>query len=208
MKSALKMLGFPDDFLKYVLHQMVSFKKAGIEIKMSTREAQFVTLRELIEDVGVDVARFFFLTRSSGSHLVFDIDLAKTQSEENPAYYVQYAHARINSIIEFGLEKGFAFKDVENADFSNLNSYEEKKLIRKLSWFPVIIDISAKTLEPHHITNYLIELANSFHQFYQKHRVIQTDDKLRQSRLALCIATKYIIFNGLRILGLSAPAKM
>lgn len=206
MKAAAKALGFSDGFLYYLVHQMVSFKKGGAELKMSTRQGTFITLRQMMEEIGRDVARFFYLTRGADSHLVFDLDLAKRESSENPAYYVQYAHARICSILEYAKKEGLS--PAKEADLSILKEPEEVDLMKKLVWFPETVEGSARSLEPHRITTYLQDLASAFHLFYQRHRVVTKERKLSLARLILAQASLKVLRNGLRILGISAPERM
>ena len=170
------------------------------------RTGQSVTLAELIEEVGADAARFFFIMRSLDSQLDFDLDLAKSQSNENPVYYVQYAHARICSIFRQMKEAGIEIK--ENPDLSLLTDEAEIALIKKLLSYPDEIALAAKNKAPHRIAGYVHDLASTFHSFYNKCRILGVDDKLAQARLALCMATKYVLAHGLGILGVSAPEKM
>jgi len=206
MKAAAQALEFPTNFLSYLIHQMVSFKRGGIELKMSTREGNFITLREMIEEIGKDVARFLYLTRGADSHLVFDLDLAKRESAENPAYYVQYAHARGCSILEYA--KGDGLSPQEEVDLSLLQEPAEIDLMKSLSRFPQTVAGAARALEPHRITLYLQDLASAFHLFYQRHRVVTQERELSLARLSLVQASLTVLKNGLRILGMSAPEKM
>ncbi|MFC2088620.1 arginine--tRNA ligase [Calditrichota bacterium] len=203
---ALKALDIDEQKIKVLIHQFVTLTENGKKIKMSTRKANFVTLDELMDEVGEDVTRFFFLMRHMNSHLNFDLKLAKTQSDENPVYYVQYAHARICSIIRFGEENNIIFKD--DAPLQLLIKAEEIELIKHLLEFPKIIEISATNFEPHRLVNYLIETATFFHKFYTECRVITDDSNLTQARLALCKATKIVLSNGCSLLGITAPEKM
>jgi arginyl-tRNA synthetase len=173
---------------------------------MSTRKANFVTLDELMDEVGEDVTRFFFLMRHMNSHLNFDLTLAKTQSDENPVYYVQYAHARICSIVRFGQERNITFK--EDPELNLLVTEEELDLIKHLINFPETIEFCALHFEPHRLVHFLIETATLFHKFYTVCRVITDDKKLTQARLALSEATRIVIYNGCQILGITAPEKM
>jgi arginyl-tRNA synthetase len=173
---------------------------------MSTRKANFVTLDELMDEVGVDVTRFFFLMRHMNSHLNFDLTLAKDQSDENPVFYVQYAHARIFSIIRFGKEKGIQFQD--NPDLTRLQKEEETDLLKHLLNYPEILKSSALQFEPHRLVNYLIETATFFHKYYTECRVITDDTSLTQARLALAEATRIVISSGCKLLGIDAPEKM
>lgn len=206
VKAAMAALGYNPDNLEVLLLQMVSLYRNGELVKMSKRTGQSVTLAELIEEVGADAARFFFIMRSLDSQLDFDLDLAKSQSNENPVYYVQYAHARICSIFRQMKEAGIEIK--ENPDLSLLTDEAEIALIKKLLSYPEEIALAAKNKAPHRIAAYVHDLASMFHSFYNKCRILGVDDKLAQARLALCMATKYVLAHGLGILGVSAPEKM
>lgn len=206
VKAAMAALGYNPDNLEVLLLQMVSLYRNGELVKMSKRTGQSVTLAELIEEVGADAARFFFIMRSLDSQLDFDLDLAKSQSNENPVYYVQYAHARICSIFRQMKEAGIEIK--ENPDLSLLTDETEIALIKKLLSYPDEIALAAKNKAPHRIAGYVHDLASTFHSFYNKCRILGVDDKLAQARLALCMATKYVLAHGLGILGVSAPEKM
>jgi arginyl-tRNA synthetase len=203
---ALNSLGYDQTKVKVLIHQFVTLMEGSEKVKMSTRKANFVTLDELMDEVGEDVTRFFFLLRHMNSHLNFDLTLAKTQSDENPVFYVQYAHARICSIVRFGQEKNISFND--DPDLTLLNMDEELDLIKHLIDFPETIEFSAINYEPHRLVHFLIETATLFHKFYTVCRVITDDTKLTQARLALCEATRIVIYNGCQILGISAPEKM
>lgn len=208
MMAAMKALDCPDDFLTYLVHQMVSFKRCGREVKMSTRKGEFVTLRELMDEVGTDVARFFYLMRRADSHLVFDFDLAKEESDENPAYYVQYAHARICSLLSFARDRELTISPGKEVNLNLLNSEAEIDLIKKLIQFPELVEGAAKALEPHRIPRYLQELATAFHLFYHDHRVVTEDRELTEARLFLVTVTLIVVKNALEIIGVSAPEKM
>jgi len=202
----IEALGYDKTKVKVLIHQFVTLMEGSAKIKMSTRKANFVTLDELMDEVGADVTRLFFLMRHMNSHLNFDLTLAKNQSDENPVYYIQYAHARICSIIRFGEEKGITY--LENADLSLLQKSEEIDLIKYLATFPAVIEASALNFEPHRLVTYLIEAATSFHKFYTEHRVIQDDTTITQARLALCAAARIVLANGCQLLGIKAPEKM
>ena len=206
MKAALQALGYPKDSFEVEIVQQVNLLRGGEVVKMSKRAGRIIEMQEVIDEVGVDAARFFFVNRKSTSHLDFDIDLAKKQSEENPVYYVQYAHARIFNIIKFAEEQGLVLD--ESANLNLLDKDEERQLIRKLLQYPDIISKAAQFWEPHRLTNYLQELAAIFHHFYQKHRVVTEEVPLSQARLVLCKATQIVFANGLKILGISAPERM
>ena len=201
--------GIPPGWPEYVLHQMVTVMRSGQEVKISKRAGSYVTLRDLIDEVGRDATRFFFIMRKPDSQLVFDIDLAKEQSPDNPVYYVQYAHARICSIFENAAEKGFVAPErPAPADLAVLNSPEELQLIKLLSALPDTVDDSAQHFEPHRLTNYLTELAGCFHGFYNKNRVITDDHALTRARLYLLKRTAQTLKNALAFLGISAPERM
>jgi arginyl-tRNA synthetase len=203
---AIKALGYDDAKLKVLIHQFVTLTEGAAKIKMSTRKANFVTLDELMDEVGEDVARFFFLTKHMNSHLNFDLTLAKSESDENPVYYVQYAHARISSIIRFGEEKGIRIQ--ANPPLSLLTEEDELHLIKHLLEYPQIIEDSALSFEPHRLVNHLLEIATRFHRFYTTCRVITEDIKLTQARLTLCEITRIVLANGCSTLGINAPTHM
>jgi len=203
---ALKALDFDTDKVKVLIHQFVTLTENGKKVKMSTRKANFVTLDELMDEVGEDVTRFFFLMRHMNSHLNFDLGLAKTQSDENPVFYVQYAHARICSILRFAKEKEIELE--REISYQLLNEDEELELIKHLLDFPKTLESSAINYEPHRLVNYLIETATLFHKFYTDCRVITDELKLTQARLSLCQATQITIANGCNLLGINAPERM
>ncbi len=199
-------LGYSENILKILIVQEVKLKKAGKFTTMSKRAGTMATLDALLDQVPEDVVRFFFLMRSCSQHLDFDIDLALKQSDENPVYYVQYAYARIRSIIKFAEEKGF--KDTNTVDISKIKELEEIALVKNILKFTEILEDAVRNLEPYHITYYLIELARTFHYFYQKHRVVSDDRELTKARLALIKKAAKTIRSGLEILGVSCPEKM
>jgi len=201
--------GIPKGWPEYVLHQMVTVMRGGEEVKISKRAGSYVTLRDLIDEVGCDATRFFFIMRKPDSQLVFDIDLAKEQSPDNPVYYVQYAHARICSIFENALEKGYcAPEKIGPAELALLETAEELQLIKLLSALPDCVDDSARFFEPHRLTNFLMELAACFHSFYSKNRVLTENRNLTEARLYLLKRTAQTLKNALSILGISAPERM
>ena len=202
-------LGIPASYPDYVLHQMVLVMRGGEEVKLSKRAGTTLTLRELIDEVGRDAVRFFFLLRKSDSQLTFDIDLARAQSEENPVYYVQYAHARVCSVLEkAGISPEGAANSLRNVDLSPLSSAYETALLRRLADFPDELAMATRELAPHLITFYLKELAAEFHSYYNAEQFLVDDDALRQARLALVVATGQVVRNGLAVLGVSAPVRM
>ena len=204
--AAVKALGYDVEKIKVLIHQFVTLYQGDEVVKMSTRKANFVTLDELMDEVGVDVTRYFFLMRSMNSHLNFDLTLAKKQSDENPVFYIQYAHARICSILKLAEERNI--KRQENIDFNLLKTKEELNLIKHLLEFPQTIEMAALNFEPHRVVNYLFDLATLFHKFYTECRVISDDQALSQARLALIEAVRILIANGLHVLGISAPEHM
>jgi arginyl-tRNA synthetase len=208
MKGVVKALGYAEDALDVILVQMVSLLRGRERVSMSTRAGEFITLAELINEVGVDAIRFFFTMRRSDSHLDFDLDLAKSQSKENPVYYVQYAHARICSIFREAEKQGIQLPDPQQVDCSLLQLEEEMTLISELCHFPKIIEISARTLEPHRLTYYIHNLAGIFHPYYNKHRVISDDLNMTYARLLLAKGIQIVLQNVLRLLGVSAPERM
>ncbi len=205
--AALKVLGYDTDKMKVLIHQFVTLTENGQTVKMSTRKANFVTLDDLMDDVGVDVTRYFFIMRSMNTHLNFDLKLAKTQSDENPVFYIQYAHARICSIIRLGESKNLVGENDE-PPLHLLVQSEERELIKALIQFPETILACSKSLEPHRLVGYLFGLAGKFHKFYTQCRVIGDEPELTRARLALIDATRTVLANGLTILGLSVPESM
>jgi arginyl-tRNA synthetase len=202
-------MGIPEGYPDYVLHQMVLVMRNGEEVKLSKRAGTGVTLRELIDEVGRDAVRFFFLLRKSDSQLTFDVDLARKQTEENPVYYVQYAHARVCSVLEkAGIRLAAAAAALRNADLSPLASAYEDALLRRLAEFPDDLALAARELAPHRVTFFLRELASEFHSYYNAEQFLVDDRALRGARLALVVATGQVIRNGLAVLGVSAPEKM
>ncbi len=204
--AGLTALGYDPSCVKVPIHQFVTIVQNGEVVKMSTRKANFVTLDELIAEVGADVVRYFFIMRSIDSHLNFDLGLAKKQSDENPVYYLQYAHARIASIIRHAESVGID-RNVP-ADLSLLNQAEEISLMKKLADFPDIVESCAATFEPHRLAEYLHDVAGQFHKFYHFHKVVTEDIPLTAARMSLCVATKIVLANGFSILGISAPERM
>lgn len=204
--AALNALDIDTNPIKVLIHQFVTLLKGGEKVKMSTRQANFVTLDELINEVGGDVVRYFFIMRSMNSHLNFDLDLAADQSEKNPVYYIQYAHARISNIINNGKSKHI---DIDgNFDSRLLVNTAEISLIKSLYEFPEIMKKTLNTLEPQSIANHLHDIASEFHKFYAKCRVITDDIELTKSRIHLIKSVKIVLANGLNILGIQAPEKM
>ncbi len=190
---------------EYVLHQMITVTKGGAEVKISKRAGSYVTLSDLIEEVGCDATRFFLVSRRPDSQLIFDIDLAKTQSNDNPVYYIQYAHARIEGVLK---QWGGNINSLSNNHPYSYDSLLEKKLIKKISEFPELIETASKDLEPHQIANYLKECAAEFHSYYNDSKFLVKDESIMLGRLSLIYATQQILKNGLSLLGISAPDSM
>ncbi len=199
-------LGIPRGYPGYVLHKMVKVMRGGDQVKMSKRAGDYVTVRELIDEVGRDAVRYFFLMRTVDSELVFDIDLAKSRSEDNPVYYVQYAHARVCSVLrEWGGDPAL----LERADLSLLSSAYETALARSLAEFPALLERAVRELAPHLVTYYLHDaVAAPLHTYYNAERFLVEDERLRDARLALVAATRQVLANGLAVLGVSAPERM
>jgi len=208
LAAALRAMGQPDSALQVILVQMVNLLRDGIPVAMSTRSGEFVTLREVIDEVGTDAARFMFLTRRSDAQLDFDLEVAKKQNDENPVYYVQYAHARICSIIGFAAEKGIPLPEPSAVAIDLLTEPEERDIIKKLAEFPEVVAGSARAFEPHRIAVYLMELVGQFHRYYSLHRVISDNTALSMARLYLIRCISQVLRNGLALLGVSAPEKM
>lgn len=208
MKAAVQALGKSPDALQILLIQFVSLIKDGKMVPMSTRAGQFVTLREIMDEVGVDAMRYFFLMRKCDSHLDFDIDLAKSASTDNPVYYVQYASARIHSIFKEAASRGIDLAEPEKVDFSLLATEEEKALVKCLARFPEEILKAANELAPHIIVYYVYDLAKAFHSFYNAHRVLGEERPLTDARLLLVRAVQIVLLNVLQLLKINAPEAM
>ncbi len=223
MQGVIQAYGHPKERLQVVLVQLVKLLRGGAEVKMSKRSGEFITMREVIDEVGVDAAMFFFLMRDSKTHLDFDLELAKQRSSDNPVYYVQYVHARIASLWRVATARGIACPTASEADLTVLTDPDELALIRKLSTFPEVLEASALAFEPHRLTYYLQQLAALLHTFYNKHRILppaadlETGDvpvaeeispKTTAARLVLMRSVQQVVKNGLTVLGISAPEQM
>ncbi len=209
VKGALQALGDAPEKLDVLLVQFAILYRGGEKVQMSTRSGEFVTLRELRKEVGKDAARFFYVMRKCEQHLDFDLDLAKSQSNDNPVYYVQYAHARVCSVLRQAVEKGFSpdpTPGVENLE--RLGEDHEIQLKRTLSRYPEVVEAAALNEEPHQLTHYVRELANDFHTYYNAHPFLVDDDRVRDARLKLILAVRQTLRNGLQLLGVSAPESM
>ncbi|HLV26988.1 MAG TPA: arginine--tRNA ligase [Gemmatimonadales bacterium] len=200
-------MGIPEGYPEYVLHQMVTVTRGGEEVKISKRAGSYVTVRDLIDEVGRDAVRYFFLMRKGDSQLVFDVDLARSQSEENPVYYIQMAHARMCGIFRVG-EIDLATVSAADADLSLLSEPAEVELIKALLDFPALVRGAAESLEPHRVASYLLDTARLAHQWYHKHHVLGEPDGIMNARLVLALAARIVIRNGLAILGVTAPERM
>ena len=197
--------GIPAGWPDYVLHQMVTVMRAGEEVKLSKRAGSYVTLRDLIEEVGCDATRYFLAARRADSQLVFDIDLARAQTNDNPVFYIQYAHARISSVLT---QWGGKQADLQQADLSPLTQAHEIALMQRLSSYPETVSDAATDLAPHTIANYLKELASELHSYYNEYKFLIEDEAVKIARLSLIAATQQVLKNGLYLLGVSAPEKM
>lgn len=198
-------IGIPADFPAYVLHSMVKVVRGGEEVKISKRAGSYVTLRDLVEWVGLDAVRFFLVQRRADSEFVFDIDLALSKSEENPVYYIQYAHARAHSVLR---QAGVDATSLTSADFSLLTAPSELKMLQRLAEYPAMLSQAAKDLAPHQVAFWLRDCAADFHTWYNSERVLVDNEALKAARAALAAATAQVIANGLNKLGVSAPEKM
>ncbi len=202
-------LGIPQGYPDYILHKMVRVMRGGEEVKISKRAGSYVTVRDLIEWVGRDAVRFFLIQRKADSEFVFDIDLARAQSEENPVYYVQYAHARVRSVFRQLVDKSLSFTaGLTPTALLRLNEPHEKALIRRVTYFPELLASAASLLEPHQVAHYLRELAGEFHTYYNAHQFLVEDAELRNARLNLVEAARQVLQNGLDMLGVTAPDSM
>ncbi len=208
MKSALKAMGYDESVFKVMLIQFVSLKRGGEKVSMSTRSGEFETLADVIKDVGLDATRFFFLMRSSDTHLDFDLELAKKESADNPVFYIQYAHARICSIFRKATENGIKLLDSADIDLSPLKNEEEFIMIKKILTFGETIEKSAELLEVHRIAFYLQDLVGTFHRYYSRNRIVSDDHALSSARLFLMNCLRITIRNGLSVMGVSAPDRM
>ncbi|HEC15340.1 MAG TPA: arginine--tRNA ligase [Sedimenticola sp.] len=209
VKAALEALGDDPARLDVLLVQFANLYRQGRKVQMSTRSGSFVTLRELRQEVGRDAARFFYVMRKCEQHLDFDLDLAKSQSSDNPVYYVQYAHARVCSVLKQGAGKGFDLETSAGAtNLEHLTEDHEQALLRTLSRYAEVVEAAALKEEPHQLTHYLRELANDFHTYYNAHQFLVDDRALRDARIKLILAVRQVLRNGLNLLGVSAPESM
>jgi len=205
MQAAVAALGVDPERLGIIIYQLVTLHRGAEIVRLSKRTGEIITLRELVEEVGADACRFFFLARAADSHMDFDLELAKRQSAENPVYYVQYAHARIAGILAHAVEEGVDYAD---GDLALLSHAAELALIRKMLLLPEVVEGVARTLEPHHLPHYALELATVFHDFYEKCRVVSDDLPLSKARLKLVAACKNALARTLGLMGVSTPERM
>lgn len=202
-------IGVPPRYPDYVLHKMVTVMRGGEEVKISKRAGSYVTLRDLIDEAGRDAVRFFLVSRKADTEFVFDLDLARSQSEDNPVYYVQYAHARVCSVLkQAGMASADAAAALEDADLSPLEGPYEEALLRVLADFPEQLAEAAREFAPHQITSYLRNLARDFHAYYNAERFLVDNERVKRARLALVVATGQVLRNGLAVLGIGAPETM
>ncbi len=206
--AGVRALGYDDSRVQVVLYQFVTLMRGGRQVKMSTRKATFVTVDELVDEVGVDALRFFFLMRKADSQLEFDLDLATQQSQENPVYYVQYAHARLCSIERQAAEKGLEAVEFEGAPLHLLQEPEEHGLLKLLAEYPARVEGAARDLAPHRMIFYLMDLAGQFHSYYNRHKVLTDDADLTRARRCLCDGLRTVFRNGLQLVGMGAPERM
>jgi arginyl-tRNA synthetase len=210
LKASLRGLGYDDSILRVVLVQMVQLTRAGEPVRMGKRTGEFVALQEVLDEVGRDAARFFFLMRKADSHLDFDLDLAKQQSSENPVFYVQYAHARVASIFEQAHRSGIVWNaaDLGTIAVEPLQLAEEIELIRRMAQFNDVLEESVRELEPHRMVFFLLDLAGEFHRYYNRTRILSEDRELTRARMLLAHMVQLTIRRGLTLLGIDAPVKM
>jgi len=209
VKAALQAMGADEKKLDVLLVQFAVLYRSGEKVQMSTRSGEFVTLRELRKEVGRDAARFFYVMRKCEQHMDFDLDLARSQSNDNPVYYVQYAHARVCSVLRQAAEKDLQVEPTAGMEnLEQLNEEHETALAKQLSRYPEVLEAAAMNEEPHQLTHYLRELANDFHSYYNKSQFLVDDDKLRDARIKLILAIREVLRNGLNLIGVSAPEQM
>ena len=208
MRAVVDALGYTQESFKVLLYQFVTLTRDNVEVSMSKRSGEYVALREVIDEVGKDASRYNFLMRTGDSHLEFDLELAKRQSNENPVYYLQYAHARISSILGKAALNNFKIPAMGEADLSLLDIPAEREIIKELVRLPEVIESAAKKYEPHRITNYVYNLASLFHSYYNVNRVLNDDSKLSGARLYFVVQIRTVIKICLGLLGVDAPESM
>jgi arginyl-tRNA synthetase len=208
VKAALRGLDLDADRVHGVIYQFVTLTRGGVQVKMSTRRAEYITMEELLDEVGTDVVRVFFLTRRADSHLEFDLDLAKKQSADNPVFYIQYAHARVCSLERQAASAGLQPAAASEAHLETLTAPEEMAVVKLLSQYCDVVEEAARTLEPHRVVFYLIDLAAEFHRFYNRHRVLTEDASRTAARFYLARSVRTVVRSGLELLGVAAPEAM
>ncbi len=208
MQAAIQALGYEKSRFKVILVQLVNLLRGGKQVSMSTRAGEFTSLREVVDEVGVDACRYFFMLRRAESPLDFDLELAKKQGEENPVYYVQYAHARIASIFKKAAEKEVKIPSFDEVDTSLLRLPQERGLAKRVAIFPEFLEGMALSLEPHRLTSYLQDLAGLFHGYYNRYRIISQDTEMTKARLLLVKIIKGVLRSSLELLGVLAPEQM
>jgi arginyl-tRNA synthetase len=209
VKAAIQALGYDPERLVVKLVQFAILYRGSERVQMSTRSGSFVTLRELRDEVGNDACRFFYVTRKADQHMDFDLDLAKSESKDNPVYYIQYAHARICSVLRKLESEGMAWDQAMGlASLERLDSEAERDLVTALGKYPETVKLAAANFEPHQLANYLRDLASDYHTYYNGHKMLIDDEALRNARITLSVAVRQVIANGLTILGVSAPEQM
>jgi arginyl-tRNA synthetase len=208
MEAAIQALGYDKSSFKVILMQLVNLLRGGKQVSMSTRSGEFTSLREVMDEVGVDACRYFFMLRRADSPLDFDLELAKKEGTENPVYYVQYVHARIASIFKKATEDGVEVPIVADVDVSLLRLPEERLLAKRIAIYPEFLEGMALALEPHRLTSYLQDLAGIFHSYYNRHRVISDDREMTNARFLLVKAIQGVVHSALGLLGITAPAEM
>ncbi|MBI5374524.1 MAG: arginine--tRNA ligase [Candidatus Schekmanbacteria bacterium] len=208
MKSVIEAMGYDPSTFRVLLIQMVNLMRQGKPVAMGKREGEFVTMREVLDEVGVDACRYFFLERKSDAHLNFDLDLAREQSNKNPVYYVQYAHARIASVLRKAEEAGIDLNDLKSADLSLLKNGAELEILKKINAFRDVVELMASSFEPHHLTFYLKELVSLFHSYYYDNPIVGEDRELTRARLLFVTIVKMVIARGLKLLNVLAPERM
>ena len=208
VRAALRGLGHDSERIRAIIYQFVTLTRAGVQVKMSTRRAEYITVDELLDEVGPDVARFFFLTRRADTHLEFDLDLAKRQSADNPVFYVQYAHARVCSLFRQAATADLQRPPAAEAHLARLDAAEELAVIKLLAQYTDTVEEAARVLEPHRVIFYLIDLASEFHRFYNRHRIMTDDRELTAARLYLAWAVGKVLRGGLATVGVNAPEQM
>jgi len=208
MEAVIQALGYDRSTFKVILVQLVNLLRSGKQVSMSTRTGEFISLKEVIQEVGVDACRYFFMLRRAESPLDFDLELAKKEGTENPVYYVQYVHARVSSIFNKAAAKEVEIPTFDNVDIALLSLPEERLLAKRVAIFPEFVEGMALALEPHRVTSYLQDVAGIFHSYYNKHRIISDDKEMTKSRVLLVKVIQGVVRSALGLLGIAAPTEM